>query len=207
MPRARSSLGAVGGLDVRDVVAGVGEAQPPRRRLEHRVEAGDEHLLRHVRAQVLVDALEDDARLEQPLRRRAQDAARGGHHERGGDALVGDVADDEGDAPVGQRDDVVEVAADLAGRLVVARRSSQPGRSGSSLRQEVLLDQPRDLELGLEALARRRLGLLLADQLADAQRRRRLRGEVVEQPPVVGRVVLLGQPRAEVERRRSARPG
>ena len=37
-------------------------------------------------------------------------------------------------------------------------------------------------------------------ELTDAQRRRRLRGEVVEQPAVVGGVVLLGEPRAEVER-------
>ena len=63
----------------------------------------------------------------------------------------------------------------------------------------MLLDQPRDLELLLEALARRRLGLLLAHELADAQRRRGLGGEVVEQLAVVGGVVLLGQARAEVE--------
>ena len=62
-----------------------------------------------------------------------------------------------------------------------------------------MLDQPRDLELVLEALARGRLGLLLAHELADPQRRRGLRGEVVEQLAVVGGVVLLGQARAEVE--------
>ena len=49
------------------------------------------------------------------------------------------------------------------------------------MRQEVLLDEPRDLELLLEALPRARLGLLLAHELADAQRGRRLRGQAVEQ--------------------------
>ena len=44
-----------------------------------------------------------------------------------------------------------------------------------------------------------RLGLLLAHELADPQRRRGLRGEVVEQLAVVGGVLLLGQPRPEVE--------
>ena len=63
----------------------------------------------------------------------------------------------------------------------------------------MLLDQPRDLELLLEALARDGLGLLLAHELADPQRRRRLGGEVVEQLAVIGGVVLLRQARAEVE--------
>jgi len=56
----------------------------------------------------------------------------------------------------------------------------------------------------LESAGLRRL---LAHQLCDAQRRRGLAREVVEQPPVVGRVLLLGKPRSQVERSRSARPG
>ena len=105
---------------------------------------------------------------------------------------------DEADAAVGQRDDVVEVAADLARRAVVGGHLPA-GQVGELLGEEVLLDQLRDLELLLEALARGGLGLLLADELADPQRRRGLRGEVVEQLAVVGGVLLLGQPRAEVE--------
>ena len=100
--------------------------------------------------------------------------------------------------PLGQRDDVVEVAADLARGPVVGRHL--PARElGQLLGEEVLLDQLGDLELLLEALARGRLGLLLAHELADPQRRRGLGGEVVEQLAVVGGVLLLGQPRAEVE--------
>ena len=45
----------------------------------------------------------------------------------------------------------------------------------------------------------RGLGLLLADQLATRSGRRGVRGQVVEQLAVVGGVVLLGQPRAEVQ--------
>ena len=81
---AGAQLGdAVGGLDVREVVAGVREPEQPGARVEHGVQAGDEHLLRHVRAQVLVDPLEHLAGLDQPLHGRAQDAAGGGHHQRG----------------------------------------------------------------------------------------------------------------------------
>ncbi len=59
--------GAVGRPHVRKVVAGVGETEVPGGRLEHAVEAGDEHLRRHVRAEVLVDPLEDDAGVDEPL--------------------------------------------------------------------------------------------------------------------------------------------
>ena len=41
--------------------------------------------------------------------------------------------------------------------------------------------------------------LLLAHELADPERRRGLRGQVVEQPPVVGRVRLVGEAGPEVE--------
>ena len=99
---------------------------------------------------------------------------------------------------VGQRDEVVEVAADLARRPVVG--GDLPARQvGQRAGQEVLLDQPGDLQLLLEALAAADLGLLLAHELADAHRRRRLRGEALEQLAVVAGVLLLGQPRAEVE--------
>ena len=148
--------------------------------------------------EVLVDALEHLARIEQPLGRGAQHGARRRHHERCGYALVGDVADHEADLPVVQRDEVVEVAAHLAGRAVVGV-DLPAGEVGQRARQEVLLDQLGDLQLLLEALAAADLGLLLAHELADAHGRRRLRGEALEQPAVVARVLLVGEPRAEVE--------
>ena len=119
--------------DAREVVAGVGEAQVPGRRVEHGVEAGHEHVRRHLGAQQLVG----------PARaRRPASTSRGASARRmlwvvaitiaAGHALVGDVADHEPDPAVGQRDEVVEVAADLPGRPVVRRPpASRAGRAAS----------------------------------------------------------------------------
>ena len=107
-------LDAVGGLHVGHVVARIRESQQPARRIEHSVEAGDEHLLGHVGTEVVVHPLQHVPGLDQPLSRGPQDAAGGRHHQRGRHTLVGDVADDEPDPPVGQRNDVVEVTAHLA---------------------------------------------------------------------------------------------
>ncbi len=63
----------------------------------------------------------------------------------------------------------------------------------------------RDAELLLDPLARGRLRRLPADELGHLERRRRLRGQRVEEPLVVGRVLLVGEPRAEVERADRAR--
>ena len=108
--------------------------------------------------------------------------------------------------PSGELDEVVEVAADRAGRPVVGGHLPA-GEVGELFRQEVLLDQARDLELLLDPLARPDLDLLLADELADAHGRSGLGGEVVEQLPIVARVRLVGQPRARGSEARSARPG
>ncbi len=67
------------------------------------------------------------------------------------------------------------------------------------LGQEVLLDELGDLELVLDALPVACLDLLLPDQLRHANRRRRLRGQVLEQLAVVARILLLGQAGAEVQ--------
>ena len=100
--------------------------------------------------------------------------------------------------PSRQLDEVVEVAADRA-RRAVERGQLPAGERRQHLRQEVLLDQLRHRELLLEAVAGANLDLLLAHELADAHRRRRLRGERLEQPAVVGRVVLVGEARPDVE--------
>ena len=179
-------------------MAGVGVAQMPGRRVQDAVEAGHEHVLGDIRHEAVVDAREHRAGLGQALRAGAHDASRRRHHHRGRNALVGDVADHEADAPVAELDEVVEVAADRA-RRAVERGQIPAGERRQLLRQEVLLDQLRDRELLLEAVARADLGLLLAHELADAHRRRRLRGERLEQPAVVGRVVLVGEPAPDVE--------
>ena len=124
---------------------------------------------------------------------------RAGHDEGRRDALVGDVADDDTDAALAKVDEVVEVAADDARRAVV--RGDLPlGQVRQLAREELLLDQLRDLELLLVALALGGLGGLLADELRDADGGRGLGGEGREEAAVVGGVVLLGQARAQVER-------
>ncbi len=124
---------------------------------------------------------------------------RAGHDQRRGDALVGHVADHDADPALAEVDEVVEVAAHDSCRAVVGR-DLPLGQIGQLVRQELLLDQLGDLELLLVALALGGLGGLLADQLRDPDRGCGLRGEGGQQAAIVGRVVLLGQPRPEVER-------
>ena len=133
--------------------------------------------------------------VDEPRRLGAKDRVGAGHDQRRGHALVGDVADDDPDPALAEVDEVVEVAADDAGRAVV--RGDLPlGKLRQLARQELLLDQLRDLELLLVALALGGLGGLLPDQLGDPDRRRGLGRERGEEAPVVGRVVLLGEARA-----------
>ena len=161
-------------------------------------EAGDEHRVRHVVAQQVVDVGQDRTGRGQFGRGRSKQRMRAGHDQRCRDALVGDVADDDHDAAVAQRDEVVEVAAHLPCRPV--ERGHGPARQiGQLLGQELLLDELRDLEFLLDALALAGFGLLLEHQLADPDRGRCVTGEGVEQVPVVGRVVALGKPGPEMQ--------
>ena len=143
--------------------------------------------------------LEDLRGRDEPRRIATQDGVGPGHDEGRRHALVGDVADDDADPAVGELDEVVEVAADDAGRTVVGG-DLPVGQVRQLARQELLLDELGDLELLLVALAGLDLGRLLPDELGDPDRRRGLRGESGEEPPVVGGVLLLGQARAQVER-------
>jgi hypothetical protein len=190
---------AVGRAHIGQVVAGVCEHEAARGRLEDAVQAGDEHPRRHLRRQELVRTGEDQAGLDEARRLRPEDRVRSGHDEGRRDALVGDVADDDTDAALAKVDEVVEVAAHHPCRAVVG--GDLPLRQVRKLaRQELLLDQLRDLELLLVALAFGGLGGLLADELRHADRGCRLGGERREEAAVVGGVVLLGKARAQVQR-------
>ena len=167
--------------------------------LQDREQAGHEHPGRHLRLEQGVRAGQDLARGIAPAGLGAQDRMGPGHDEGRGHALVGHVADGDPDPPVGHLDEVVEVATDRSRRAVVG--GDLPLRQVRQLtRQELLLDQGRDAHLLLEPLALGGLVRLLADELGDADGRRGLRGEGRQEPAVVGRVVLLREPRAEVER-------
>ena len=75
------------------------------------------------------------------------------HEERRGDALAGDVGDDDARpaGPVAEREHVEEVAPDLARRLVVGR-DLEAAKLGRRQRDEAALDSPRQRHLGLEAM-------------------------------------------------------
>ena len=180
----------VGRPHVGQVVARVGELDPAGRRLEDHVQAGDEHPRRHLGQQDLVRPLEDLRRRQEPGCLAAEDGLGPGHDQRRRDALVGHVADDDPDPAVGQRDEIVEVATDRAGRAVVGRHLPV-GQLRQLARQELLLDERRDPHLLLEALPCLDLHGLLAHQLGDPDRRCGLGGERREELAVVRAVLLV----------------
>jgi hypothetical protein len=116
--------------------------------------------------------------------RRPQQCPRCRHHHCGWHALVGDIGDDDAYAFVGQVDEVIEVTSHFAGRSV-AHLHLPAGHSGQLVWKEVVLDQTGDLELLRIALSLPGFLLLLADELSDSDRRRRLSGERVEQLEIV----------------------
>jgi len=177
-------------------VPGVGELRTPGGRVEDEHEARDEHVDRDLRVEQVVD-------LGQHLPGRAarggrgpQQRVRARHHQRGRHALVRHVPGHHHDAPVAQVDHVVEVPAHRP-RGAVERRDVPAAQFGQLVGQELLLDELRDLELLLDPLEVPRLGLLLAHQLPQSQRRCRVPGEGVEEATVVARVAALGQARSE----------
>jgi hypothetical protein len=171
-------------VPVGQVVAGVGEAQPAALRVEDGVQAGHEHIRWNLVHQYIVDAPEHrPGRLETPGGS-AQHAARCSHHQRGRHALVGDIADHQAQPAIRQLDEIVEVAANLARRLVVAV-DLPAGQGGNRARQQRLLHQVGNTQLLGDSLALERFDLLLAHELGHAQRRSGLHRQVAQQPAIV----------------------
>ena len=88
-----------------------------------------------------------------------------GHEQGRGDALAGHVGDDDTEWPAAsaQPEQVEEVAADLAGRLVVAG-DFEPGHLGRDQRHEAALESPAVRQLlveptGVGGMACGRLGI------------------------------------------------
>src|SRR5215207_1020193 len=94
----------------------------------------------------IIGLLEYRAGRHEPRCVTSKDAVGRGHNERSGDALVSDVAGDERDLAVGQREEIVEIAADRARRPVVSCEA--PSRKCRQLlREELLLNHPCGAQL------------------------------------------------------------
>ena len=114
------------------VVPGVHVPEAPVGGVEDGHEQGDELAGRREAGEVVVHAGDEPRQVRRPRFHEEVDAGVDGRdEERGRNSLARDVGDAEGDAPVGERVDVVEVAADLAGRDGSPRRGGSRSRPGS----------------------------------------------------------------------------
>ncbi len=116
------------------------------------------------------------------------DAVRDGHHHRRGRAVAADVGDQEAPAAVGQREEVVVVAAGPLRGLVVRRPGRGSGSRGS-LRQERALEVGDDLQLALDDVVGR-LELLGEHEVV------RRPAEQAAQPDPLGELLAGRTPRA-----------
>jgi hypothetical protein len=153
--------GVVGGADRRVGLDGEHPGRVPGRGGEHRreVAGGGEHELagsrvipavQHGGHRVGLEVLDLVVQHAQRLRGigRLQDVgAQGGahasHDDRGGQPGAGHVADDDAEFPVGQREHVVPVAADVAGPGDVAGRQARAGHVGQRVRQQAAVQRHR----------------------------------------------------------------
>jgi len=120
------------------------------------------------------------------------------HHECGRDSFVRHVANDDADLPVGQIDEVVEVAPDLS-RGLVEGGDLPAGEVRELLGEELLLDELCDPEFLFEPFTGPDLGLLLLDELSDPKGGSRVRGEGVEELAVITGVLAFAPPGAEIQ--------
>ncbi len=171
------------------ILAGVGEVYVPAVWVEHGVEAGDEHAGGNIGAEQFVHPRQHVAWRCHLARGSAEHRARGCHHECGRDTLAGHIAEHQAHRAVLERQNVVEIAADLARGLII-RRQLPAGIGGYLLGQEGALDLLRGAQLLGDALALAHLRLLLVYQLRHADRRRALCREGVEQRALFASVIL-----------------
>ena len=105
------------GEDGRRAVAAVGIDETPRAAVENADPERYEHHVGIVGSELVVHLLDRLRRHEAVADCVANERERHAHEERRGDALAGHVAEDEHLTIVGQLEDVVEIAADLLGRI------------------------------------------------------------------------------------------
>ena len=95
------------------------------------------------------------------------------HHERGANALAGNVSDSDSEPAFGQLEKIIVVSAYLS-RRPAAPAIVQARHRGKALRKEVLLDFLRDFQLAIQPLALRHLPADGSRQPGDLLRQSRL---------------------------------
>jgi hypothetical protein len=175
-------------------VAGVREAQHLLRQVERQEHHRHEHPVFGDLRERAVDALDDPPRVRLHRRREADLAGHPGHEERAGDGLARHVADHHREARRVEPEEVVEVPADVEGRLVV-HREVEPRHLRRLAGQQVALDLPGEAQVVVEALA----GEQAVVQPDEVQRDAGLAGEALEQVEVVLGEVPEGRLRVDVQ--------
>ena len=135
-------------------MSGRRERELERDRIEHADERGDERRLSD-RAHDAVDGVEHRDRIGVDQRRGADALAHARHRDRRVQPFAGDVADRDHDAPVGQPERVVPVAAHgrFQHRRLVDRLERQPGDLRQRRHERRFLERRRDAALALVAVA------------------------------------------------------
>ena len=102
----------------------VGQPQPSRGDIQHARDRGDEQATADLVDEDPIRPLQGIGRPRRGIERSVDHRASEGHEHPGADPLAGDVGDDDADRPTTalHLEQLEEVAADLAGRLVVARQ-------------------------------------------------------------------------------------
>ena len=140
------AVAAVAIAQKRRLVAGVCEANQAARRVVGAGHHGHEHAAAAGFVDLAIDDRHDRRRIVAALAEAAKQAGRLGHEQGGVDSLARDVAEGEGNPPVGQGEEIVEVAGYLPDWPVQSVHR-KPVRLGA--RQQTALDLGGQVQLAL----------------------------------------------------------
>src|SRR5215467_5126981 len=104
---------------IRAIMPGIGIVKPTALRIKNSIEAGDKHARWSFCIEQVVYPRKYFTGRECPLGRSTNHSAGGCHHQGSGYPLICDITDDETKPAILKREEIVEVAADLACRPVV----------------------------------------------------------------------------------------
>ena len=140
----------LGGEEVGRIVPGVAVGQHPRGRVEYSVENSDKLVGVDVTQKTLVGSLQYQLWLGAILAGECADQRAAQDHEQGrAHPLVGHIGDQHPQLPVGQRDQVIEIAGGLSGRFQAGcYLPARDDRQGSG--QQARLHLPGQVQLSVE---------------------------------------------------------